>query len=138
MKLGLALGLLLLLGLVISAPARLLTYVLPPGQVVLQGVSGTLWQGRAGSCLVAVSGAYLHLGEVNWRLNPLSLLLFSPELELESRWGSQQFSGRLALTGANSLSARDIEASVPASLAQQFMPVVLEGKLSARFEHLRK
>ena len=51
MKLGLALGLLLLLGLVISAPARLLTYVLPPGQVVLQGVSGTLWQGRAGSCL---------------------------------------------------------------------------------------
>ena len=74
---------------------------------------------------------------MEWRLAPLSLLLFAPRLDLETRWGAQTFEGEVTLEDADSLSLLDAEANLPASLAQQFLPVALEGTLSARFERLR-
>ncbi|MEM1114607.1 MAG: type II secretion system protein N [Pseudomonadota bacterium] len=135
-KVGLALAGLLLIALLASAPARLLTYFVPTDQVLLQGVSGSLWKGRAGSCLLRVTGGYLHLGEVRWQLAPLSLLLLAPQLELDARWGAQQLSGEITLKGADSVRLRDIDAQLPASLLQQFLPVSLEGTLTAQFAEL--
>ena len=54
---GVALTLLLLLSLLVSAPARLLNWVLPGDQVLMQGFAGTLWRGSASRCLVQVSDA---------------------------------------------------------------------------------
>ena len=60
-----ALLLLLLVGnLVISAPARLLSLVVPAEQVLLYGLSGTVWRGSASSAMLRLPQGYLHLRAV--------------------------------------------------------------------------
>ena len=96
--LGLVLALLLLISLVLSAPARLVGLVLPGEQIVMQGFNGTLWRGFASRCLLRTESGMLHLGAVSWELGPLSLLTLSPRLTLDARWGRQRISGCLLYT----------------------------------------
>lgn len=134
---GVALALLLCTSLLMSAPARLLNLVLPSGQVLMAGFEGTLWRGSAGRCLVHVGPGYLHLGRVQWSLDPLSLLLLSPRLTLHSVWGSQTISGELVLRGQQDIDLRQFEAQVAADLLRQFFPVALSGTLSAQLDELQ-
>jgi general secretion pathway protein N len=134
---ALALLALLLICLLVSAPARLLGLVLPPGQAVLQGFQGTLWQGRVSRALVQTPAGYLHLGAVSWQLDPLSLLLFAPRLAVESRWGSQSLAGTVVLRGEGDFDFSGLEASVPADLLRQFVPVRLDGTFALQFEELQ-
>jgi general secretion pathway protein N len=122
--------------IIVNAPARLLGYILPDQGVVLSGYSGGLWHGGASRCLVSVPGGYLHLGAVEWSLQPLSLLLLSPSLSITSRWGQQQISGQVTVRGSQEVSLADFDANVSAGILQQFLPVALAGDLSARVEHL--
>ena len=134
---GVALTLLLLLSLLVSAPARLLNWVLPGDQVLMQGFAGTLWRGSASRCLVQVGPGYLHLGAVQWSLEPLSLLLLAPRLALNSVWGNQVISGELVLRGRQDIDLYDIEAVVAADLLRQFAPVALTGSLSMQLSSLQ-
>lgn len=134
---GVALTLLLLLSLLVSAPARLLNRVLPGDQVLMQGFAGTLWRGSASRCLVQVGPGYLHLGAVQWSLEPLSLLLLAPRLALNSVWGNQVISGELVLRGRQDIDLYDIEAVVAADLLRQFAPVALTGSLSMQLSSLQ-
>ena len=52
LSLGLTLVLLLLVSLIVAAPARLLAALLPAEQVHMEGFAGTLWRGNASRCLV--------------------------------------------------------------------------------------
>jgi hypothetical protein len=133
---GLVLALLLIVSLVTSAPARLLSFVLPADQVVMQGFTGTLWRGATSRCLIETGQGYLHLGAVRWRLSPLSLLTLSPRLTIESQWGTQRIAGDVVLRGEKDFDLHDFEASVAADLLRQFAPVGLGGSLSASFNHL--
>ncbi len=135
-SLGIAAGLLFLLFLVINAPARLLNYVLPQDQFIIQGLEGTLWQGVASRTMVATERGYVHLGRLNWTLRPLSLLLFAPSLDIRSEWGAQTLSGRVTLRGSRSLGLRDFEALGSADLLRQLLPVALTGTISAQVERL--
>lgn len=128
--------LLLVVCLLVSSPARLLALVLPSDQVVMQGFSGTLWRGSASRCLVNSPAGYLHLGAVSWRLKPLSLLLFAPRLDLNSKWGNQALSTELTLRGGEDIDIHALEASIPADLLRQFVPISLAGTLSAQLEQL--
>ena len=134
---GVALTLLLLLSLLVSAPARLLNWVLPGDQVLMQGFAGTLWRGSASRCLLQVGPGYLHLGAVQWSLEPLSLLLLAPRLALNSVWGNQVISGELVLRGRQDIDLYDIEAVVAADLLRQFAPVALTGSLSMQLSSLQ-
>jgi hypothetical protein len=129
---GLVLALVLIVSLVSTAPARLLGALLPTESVVMQGFRGTLWQGSASRVLLQVGPGYLHLGAVEWSLRPLSLLLLSPHLEIESRWGRQFLAGEVIVRGA-----RDFDASFAAELVRHFAPVGLDGTVSAQFAGLR-
>ncbi len=100
---GLALSILLLVCLIAAAPARLLLYVLPANEVIMQGFSGTLWRGQANRALVATGSGYIQLGRVHWSLNPLSLLTLSPSGRLDSEWGKQKLSTDLQITGSQSV-----------------------------------
>jgi hypothetical protein len=123
-----ALLVLLLVGnLVISAPARLLSLVVPGEQVLLYGLSGTVWRGSAGSAMLRLPQGYLHLGAVQWSLHPSSLVLLAPRLTVSSHWGSQSFTGDLVLRGRQDLDLFDVEAQLPAELLGQFAPVALQG-----------
>ena len=133
---GLVSGLALLVLLVINAPARLLLSVLPQEQVILQGVEGSLWQGKASRTLVAIDGGWLQLGASQWQLNPLSLLLFSPRIQLSSQWGRQNLQARVKILSATDFELGDLDLSIDAGLLRQFMPVGLVGELSAQFEQL--
>ena len=132
-----ALVLLLLVCLLATAPARLLGLALPSGQVVVQGFSGTLWQGKAGRCLVKTPAGYLHLGAVKWRLDPLSLLLLAPRVTLESSWGNQTLATELVLRGSRDVDLYVLDANVPADLLRQFVPVNLAGMFSAQMEQFK-
>jgi general secretion pathway protein N len=134
---GVALVLLLLASLLVSAPARLLNRVLPGDQVLMQGFDGTVWRGSASRCLVRIGPGYLHLGTVQWSLEPLSLLWLAPRLTLSSVWGNQLISGELVLRGQQDIDLYDFEAVVAADLLRQFAPVALTGSLSMQLSSLQ-
>ncbi|MDH5172698.1 MAG: type II secretion system protein N [Gammaproteobacteria bacterium] len=132
-----ALVLLLLSCLLVTAPARVVGLLLPSGEVIMQGFSGTLWRGEAGRCLVRTQAGYFHLGALNWRLDPWSLLLFAPRLALESKWGNQAIAASVVLRGAEDIDLYDLEARLPADLLRQFVPVNLAGVFSLQLESMK-
>ena len=132
-----ALGLLLLACLLVTTPARIAGWLLPPGQLVMQGFSGTLWQGKASRVLVLTPAGYVHLGALDWRLDPWSLLLLAPRIKLESKWGNQAIATSLVLRGGADLDLYDLDATVPADLLQQFMPVSLAGMFALQLNPLK-
>jgi general secretion pathway protein N len=136
LSLGAVAALAFLLFLLIQAPARLLTRLLPTDQIIMQGLEGSLWDGSASRTLLATSAGYLHLGKVSWTLRPFSLLLFSPSLDIRSEWGDQTMAGRVTVRGSHRIGLRDFEANAPADLVRQFAPVELAGTLSARIQQL--
>lgn len=131
-----ALALLLLVCLLATAPARLLGLLLPSEMVIMQGFSGTLWRGKASRCMVQTPAGLLHLGVVKWRLSPWSLILFSPHLSLDSDWGSQTLVTDLVLHGGQDVDLTALEATIPADLLRQFVPVELAGVLQLQSEIL--
>lgn len=131
-----AAAVLLLVLMLINAPARLLTLALPDDGVALQGLNGTLWQGSAARAVVDTPAGALHLGAVEWRLRPLSLLSFAPSMDIQSRWGRQELTGRVTLRGPRDLDLRDVEATVSADLLRQFLPVEVDGTFSAQLASL--
>ncbi|MDX1732822.1 MAG: type II secretion system protein N [Halioglobus sp.] len=128
-SLALVLALVLVVAVLAAAPARLLHLVLPGEQVVMQGLSGTLWNGRASRCLLRLPPGYLHLGAVEWSLQPLSLLALAPRVQLSSRWGQQRVNGELVFRGATDLDVRELQLSVAADLVRQFAPLAVDGAL---------
>ena len=134
---ALVLALVLLVALVVTAPARLVALVLPGDNVVMQGFKGTLWRGSASRTLVQAGPGYLQLGSVEWALSPLSLFTFRPRLELSSEWGKQRLEAGLVLRGGSDFSAHDVSANLSAELVRHYLPVVLEGGLSLQFTRLQ-
>lgn len=115
--------------LLVTAPARLLDIFLPAGQLNLQGYQGTLWRGHASSSSLAVAGGWLQLGELEWKLSPLSLLILSPRVQIESRWGRQTVVADLQISPTGNLQLRDSSLSFSAALVKQWLPVALSGTL---------
>ncbi|MFT6274705.1 MAG: hypothetical protein ACJAZ0_000794 [Halioglobus sp.] len=135
--LGLLLVSLFVIALVVTVPARVVNLVLPSGQVIMNGYSGTLWDGRAARCALATGNGYFHLGTVQWTLDAWSLLLFSPSLNIQSQWGRQRITGQIQIDGGQSFSLKDIEASVSARVLQRFLPVAVDGNFDATVSHLQ-
>jgi len=133
---GLALAVVFLACLIASAPARLLNSFLPADRVILQGFSGTLWNGSASRALVGAGSGYIHLGAVSWSLNPLSLLTLSPGLRVESSWGKQQLSTDIRFTGSDSIELANLDALVSAQLLKQFLPLAVGGDFSVQLGDL--
>jgi general secretion pathway protein N len=125
-----ALLMVLLVALFAGAPARVLPSLLPAGQVQLAGVNGTLWHGSASRALARTPMGTMQLGQVSWRLRPLSLLALSPTVEFDSQWGEQRVNGVLTVKNRNTLGLRDVEAHIDASLLRQLAPVAVDGQFS--------
>ena len=123
--------------LISTAPARLLNGFLPSDQVSMQGYQGSLWTGSASSVSLAVPGGWLQLGEVEWELSPWSLLILSPRLQFESRWGRQVVVGDLQLSPTGKLRLRDTSVVFSAALVKQWMPVALAGTLEILLQDLQ-
>ena len=120
-------ALLLAVLLLVTAPARLLYRVVPAQQVLLQGLSGTVWQGAATSVQLRLPQGYFQLGATHWSLHPLSLLTLAPRLTLGSEWGDQALAGELVLRGQRDLDIRDLELRFAADTMRHFAPLAVEG-----------
>jgi general secretion pathway protein N len=131
-----ALAVLFLVLLVATAPARLVRPFLPSGQVLLQGLQGSLWRGSASRALVATPAGYASLGALRWRLSPWSLLTLSPSLSVDSQWGSQTVNGRVRLRGPDSVDLSKMEINAAAGLLRQFLPVMVSGSVSLQLQQL--
>ncbi|MDP5052622.1 MAG: type II secretion system protein N [Congregibacter sp.] len=124
-----------LLAFALSAPARLLPYLLDAQPLQLSGVSGTVQNGRASRARLQTPGGYLHLGELSWLLAPRSLLGFAPLLKLHSVWGDQRGSLELRLR-KDALALSSVDVNVDAGLLKQVLPVALKGRLGMLFNEL--
>ncbi len=132
-----ALALLLAVNLVVTAPARLLQLALPGEQLLMHGLTGTVWRGSASSVLLRLPQGYLQLGAVHWSLRPLSLLLLAPHLTLRSERGNQTLVGELVLRGQRDLDVINLEGQAAADLLSHFAPVALDGMFSLQVEQLQ-
>ena len=131
-----SLSLLLLLLLLVSVPARLLNYVVPVDQLMMSGLSGTIWDGHASAVRLRLPQGYWHLGSVSWSLEPFSLLLFAPRINVRSDWGNQIFSGDLLLRGKSDLEIYDFEGQMAAGVLRHFAPVALDGLFKLQLSEL--
>lgn len=129
---ALALFVLFLVTLLVNAPARLLSWVLPAEQVVMQGFAGTVWNGSASRCMIELPVGFLHLGSVQWSLDPWSLLTLAPRVVVQSKWGQQTAAGALQLRGSQDLLVEDFEGRVGADLLRQFAPLAVGGSFNAQ------
>lgn len=108
------------------------------GDVGLSGVSGTLWQGRAGMASIHIDGQDYSLGEMSWKLQPLSLLTLRPCAEITTSLERQQIAGTACATAGGTLILADTRINAPVSLAQGIAPEArLDGQVSAHINQLR-
>lgn len=127
---------LFLMALGVLAPARLVVSMLPENTLAMQGVTGSLWRGEASVAVLDTGNGYLHLGELKWRLKPLSLLSFAPQLELASHWGAQRIAGSLRFKGRDHIELENIDALLDAQLLRHYAPLELSGSVSLQISHL--
>ena len=132
--------LLLLVALVIDAPARAVLWLLPD-HLVLQAdnFQGTLWRGSANQVVMGSNGAYVAVDTVRWQLRPLSLLLFSPQVDINIQAPGQDAAASLQWQGEQSWRAEDLELNMPAAVAGHFIAgnQPLAGQLSLRLSQLQ-
>ena len=135
--------LLLLIALIIQAPARLIQWLVPE-QLALQAghYHGSLWNGRATQVVVGANGAYIAVDTLHWQLQPLSLLLFSPAADIQLQvqqhgQPAQELRGLFHWLGGERWQASDLEITVPAVVVGHFAGAYqLSGQLSLRLAEL--
>ncbi len=130
--LWLAIGLLLV---VTYLPARLLPILLPP-TVQLDGVTGTLWHGRAARASVNTNGQVFMLGGLDWQLRPWSLLVAQPTAQVSSRWGAQEIDALVGTNWRGDIVLSDLSAAVDIAWTRQMLPLYVEGLVRMAFSRL--
>lgn len=117
-----------------SLPARLLP-LFAGDQVLLSGLSGSVWSGSAARAVVATPAGPFHLGQLRWTLSPISLLSLSPSVQVQTEWGAQRIKAQIKSRGGE-VHLSDVDATFDASLVRQFAPVDVTGRLSLLFKKL--
>ncbi|WP_020210698.1 type II secretion system protein N [Gilvimarinus chinensis] len=124
---------------VTQIPATWGAYVMTNGTGLgLSGISGSLWQGKAGMASVRIDGRSYSLGELNWQLKPLSLLTLNPCADVTASLDRQQINGRACASTSGALKLSDANISIPAALIQDLPePTKLNGLVSAHIDTLK-
>ena len=136
-KQGLLLGLaIFLISIVVRLPAALLAGPLAEQNIFAQGLSGSIWSGRAAALSAKVNGQIIPWGEVSWSLAPMSLLSLAPTLDFRTQLGQQSMAGRMLVASTESVTLTRLTGQLPASLARLFAPVSLGGQLIFEFDEL--
>ena len=135
------LGILVALVLVTIAlhrvPARAIPALLEETNLELSGLRGTALEGQAARALLRTNVGNLHLGTLDWTASIWSALRLQPSMTLNSRWGQQRLSAYATVRGRDDLELTDLDASVPAALLRQFLPVALDGLLKLQLQDFR-
>lgn len=104
--------------------------------VQMDGISGTIWQGRVSNVVVPYAGGSYALGTLEWQLDPWSLLTLSPCASFTTELANQNSAGIACSNLAGELILRDAQVSAPAALAQIWAPVQVRGQVDAQIQQL--
>jgi|GEM_PF-248622 len=132
----LAIAVLVLVLGIATMPARLVSGFLP-SQIVLEGFSGTVWQGEVARARLKFAQGDFVLGRVTWTLDPVSLLFLAPKLSLDAHWGVQRLSGEVTLRSHDAVVVRELSARLDSRIARAFIPLYIGGRVSADIRMLR-
>jgi len=138
-KLWIPLGVtLFLVSAIANIPAIWGGYFLTRGTgLALSGVTGTLWDGRASLASLRTPTREYSLGQLSWKLQPLSLLLLSPCAKVTTRLPQQEFDGEICATASGTLQLRNADVLVPAALVQTYLPIPIQGQFSSHIDQLQ-
>lgn len=96
----------------------------------MDNLSGSLWQGRAGSVVVNIEGYWLALGDVQWQWVWSSLPRLAVCVDTQGVYGQQRFSGRVCRHLGGALSLQQFSVELPAASLATLSPLPAEGLLS--------
>ncbi len=145
-KQGLSLGIVgwVLLGLVLwlvfalrQVPATWGAYAMTQsGQLALSGVTGTLWHGRASLTSFKVDGHDYALGQLEWKLEPWTLLTLKPCARLQTRQERQEIDGRVCAGLSGDLRLENTSINLPANVLRN-LPLQVDGQVFAQIEQMQ-
>ena len=136
-KLWIGLGVLFFLIFVLSnIPATWGAWVLTRGTgLAMSGVTGSVWNGKASLASIQLSGQEQSLGQLSWKLSPLSLITRCAEVT--TKLSIQQFDGEVCASSNGEVQVHDANFSVPSALLQAKIPVPIQGQISAHVDELQ-
>lgn len=106
------------------------------GDVAMNGVSGTIWNGRASLASVKVKGVDHSLGQLTWKLNLLSFFTLKPCALITTHMDNQDFDGYVCIKGKTGVSLKNATASFPAGVVQGMLPLAIDGQFNLNLEKL--
>lgn len=119
--------------LAVTFPAQIVTGQLARAGVVLGGVSGSLWQGRAAS----LQAGGIRLGELTWDLHVLKLLTARAAANISLRQNDAFATGEVVALPTGRVELTDFSASWPlAQLSGGGIPSGWTGMLTLRLDEL--
>lgn len=130
--------LLFLVFTVYLAPAKLLTSVLSsqvPVLLMSEG-QGSFWQGSSQYASVSIDGSELPLGEVRWSLNPWSLLLLQPHIELQSQYPNQLLRANVSVSLWGDVTVSALKSEFDLAVLKPWVPVLFGGTVFISVEQL--
>lgn len=106
------------------------------GDIAMNGVSGTIWNGRASLASVKVKGVDYSLGQLTWNLKLLSFFTLKPCALITTSMDSQEFDGLVCIKGKTGVTLKNASASFPAALVQPLLPLPIDGQFSLNIDSL--
>lgn len=130
-KIGLLVG---VIGLLVLFPARVAYQWFAPQQIVVSGISGTVWNGHASEA--TIDGIYLH--DVSWQYRLSDLLTARLGYSVNAKFVSGFIEGNIAVGFGGNLRAREFRANLPLESIQTLAAMTgARGMLSANFAELQ-
>lgn len=124
----------LIIGLVVTLPARVAFSWVSLPFVSLNGVQGTVWSGTARE--FSTNGVYLR--DLQWRARPLQLLTGKLAYQVSGSPVSGFFDSEVAIELGGKLTLRNLTASVPLQMLERAAGIRgLRGSASLQFERLQ-
>ena len=106
------------------------------GDVAMSGVTGTAWNGRASLASIKIKGVDRPVGQLTWKLSPLSFLTLKPCAKITTQMDNQDFDGYVCYRGKNGIALKNANANFPAVVVQPFLPLAIDGQVSLNLESL--
>ncbi|HSG58992.1 MAG TPA: type II secretion system protein N [Woeseiaceae bacterium] len=123
----------LLLGLIALFPARVAYQWFAPPGIALNGISGTVWSGRAAQA--SVQGVYLE--GLAWEIRPLALIKGQLAMSIEGIPGSGFVETTLTVGFSGTVQFDDLQGSLPLQSLERLVRMPgLRGNASVQFERL--
>lgn len=137
-KFWIGLGVIVWLYVVVSnLPAVWGAYFLTRGgDLAMNGVSGTLWSGRASLASIKVGGVDHSLGQLTWQLKPLSFFTLKPCALITTNMENQYFDGTVCALGKNAFAVEEASLNFPTVLLQPLLPLPINGQFSLNIGRL--